>query len=782
MSVAVLIVSFLAVQSAGHAPQSAASRCSLPKIAGECIEALPINRFYYDHNAHQCKPFEFTGCGGNANNFRSLVDCQTICGGRMKRSSDEAVAHHPSITPVTSMTNCDNVNCQNNENLVHFYADLGCKPKFSPENHCCAVSYDCSSRRQFLHSKCYLENQEYTVGEEVPYEKQPKCNAFCKCIKAENDTFLSSEHVCKTCYCRRDNNGSSNIDCEPVQCHLQFNYMNQLRRNCIPIFSKRSCCPVDFICANATTTTTNPVTPDAVAPMLNDPAMAECEFGARRFTRGETLPAGLSGDGVTCKCLLPPYFTCINDQDEAGTSLDSTTTGVKDDGKNSCALMVMIVSPTDTVEAESVVFKHLNASHTFVSTAHIRLAGIRGRLKPWPVQGVPARHVLCVMLFLGFFSAFMLRVNLSVAIVVMARHNTSAAAKDSSPAAACIIDSAAPPRLPTATNISTAHEMLENTTASEEKDMEGFILGAFFWGYLISQAPGGRIAELYGPRAVFGYSVLANAGALFPSLSAAVATWCPIDERDRFMSFAVQGATIGAVVSMPLCGTVGSALGWDAIFYVTGAIALAWSLAWFLLVSDTPQSHPRISERELQYLSKHVPPRTAQSRPVPWLGALTSTQFLVGCIAAIGTHLVPAVSLVILSMVGCNVALSVAVLTIAVTFVGAFSCGFFQNPLDVAPNFAGSLTGVMNMMGSMTGVVASPVAGLALHNHGPVGGWRTIFLIAAATYAVTSLPYLLFATSQIQPWNDDETGGDKSSAPHVEQEEAVPMNDVTKTA
>ena len=30
-------------------------------------------------------------------------------------------------------------------------------------------------------------------------------------------------------------------------------------------------------------------------------------------------------------------------------------------------------------------------------------------------------------------------------------------------------------------------------------------------------------------------------GVIFPCLNAAVARWCPINERDRFISFAVQG-------------------------------------------------------------------------------------------------------------------------------------------------------------------------------------------------------------------------------------------------
>jgi MFS transporter, ACS family, solute carrier family 17 (sodium-dependent inorganic phosphate cotransporter), member 5 len=39
---------------------------------------------------------------------------------------------------------------------------------------------------------------------------------------------------------------------------------------------------------------------------------------------------------------------------------------------------------------------------------------------------------------------------------------------------------------------------------------QGLILGAFFWGYLISQVPGGRVAEVYGPKVVFGVSIMAN--------------------------------------------------------------------------------------------------------------------------------------------------------------------------------------------------------------------------------------------------------------------------------
>jgi hypothetical protein len=34
--------------------------------------------------------------------------------------------------------------------------------------------------------------------------------------------------------------------------------------------------------------------------------------------------------------------------------------------------------------------------------------------------------------------------------------------------------------------------------------------------------------------------------------------------------------------------------------------------------------------------------------------------------------------------------MAVIILTIAVSLIGSYSSGFFQNPMDIAPNFAGT--------------------------------------------------------------------------------------------
>ncbi|GMT19249.1 hypothetical protein PFISCL1PPCAC_10546, partial [Pristionchus fissidentatus] len=36
-------------------------------------------RYYYDFSTSMCRPFSFTGCGGNENNFKSKGECAAFC-------------------------------------------------------------------------------------------------------------------------------------------------------------------------------------------------------------------------------------------------------------------------------------------------------------------------------------------------------------------------------------------------------------------------------------------------------------------------------------------------------------------------------------------------------------------------------------------------------------------------------------------------------------------------------------------------------------------------------
>ena len=46
---------------------------------------------------------------------------------------------------------------------------------------------------------------------------------------------------------------------------------------------------------------------------------------------------------------------------------------------------------------------------------------------------------------------------------------------------------------------------------SWDKDLQGQILGAFFYGYICTQIPGGWLAEKFGGKLLFGIGVLGTA-------------------------------------------------------------------------------------------------------------------------------------------------------------------------------------------------------------------------------------------------------------------------------
>lgn len=87
---------------------------------------------------------------------------------------------------------------------------------------------------------------------------------------------------------------------------------------------------------------------------------------------------------------------------------------------------------------------------------------------------------------LGFMLNYALRVNLTIAIVAMvkpAAHNGT----DGSPV-----------------------DVVEDDSDLFDWDpyQQNFVLGSFFWGYILTELPGGRLAELVGGRRVFGHSML----------------------------------------------------------------------------------------------------------------------------------------------------------------------------------------------------------------------------------------------------------------------------------
>lgn len=88
----------------------------------------------------------------------------------------------------------------------------------------------------------------------------------------------------------------------------------------------------------------------------------------------------------------------------------------------------------------------------------------------------------------------------------------------------------------------------------------------------------------------------------------------------------MMASSLGAAITMPVCGFLIASLGWESVFYVTGVVGLIWSIAWFFLVFDSPAQHPRISAEERRYIESSIGDATSHGKAhrVPWLSILTS--------------------------------------------------------------------------------------------------------------------------------------------------------------
>ncbi|KAB7495830.1 putative inorganic phosphate cotransporter [Armadillidium nasatum] len=120
-----------------------------------------------------------------------------------------------------------------------------------------------------------------------------------------------------------------------------------------------------------------------------------------------------------------------------------------------------------------------------------------------------------------------------------------------------------------------------------------------------------------------------TSGLGFPAMTSLIAKWYPRNERSKFAAFILSSNQLGTVVSMGISGWLcGSEYlgGWPSVFYLFGSLGLLWGVFWFILITENPASHPRISDQELKYIIKGCPPIT-EKIPVPWSSLLSSKPY-----------------------------------------------------------------------------------------------------------------------------------------------------------
>ncbi|KAG8444899.1 hypothetical protein GDO86_009887 [Hymenochirus boettgeri] len=267
-----------------------------------------------------------------------------------------------------------------------------------------------------------------------------------------------------------------------------------------------------------------------------------------------------------------------------------------------------------------------------------------GNIQRIPIAKVPvccsARYNLAVMALLGFFMLYALRVNLSVALVEMVSSNSTP--KGNTSAEICPDHAVAP-------------KILHNTTGKVYdfgQDTQGWILGSFFYGYILTQIPGGYIAGKIGGKLLLGFGILGTAiftlltplaadlgapcliavraleglgeGVTFPAMHAMWSCWAPPLERSRLLSLSYAGAQLGTVVSLPVSGLICYYMDWAYVFYIFGTLGVLWFIMWVFLVSDSPQTHRSITDSEKEYILSSLQNQLSKQKSVPWCAMLKS--------------------------------------------------------------------------------------------------------------------------------------------------------------
>ncbi|RHY24275.1 hypothetical protein DYB36_004017, partial [Aphanomyces astaci] len=170
------------------------------------------------------------------------------------------------------------------------------------------------------------------------------------------------------------------------------------------------------------------------------------------------------------------------------------------------------------------------------------------------------------------------------------------------------------------TNIGVALPSFEPDHAKQ-----GRILSAFFYGYICTQMLGAHWAFMHGPKRVLLLGVCVwtlfdlltiptastptllwlvragmglGEGILFPSLHVVAASWYPVSERSRLMSFVSSGVDLGTILSMSVAPLLLSSFGWPSIFFTFGGLSVLWLLAFVWRGSSNPETDKYISLAE----------------------------------------------------------------------------------------------------------------------------------------------------------------------------------------
>jgi len=409
----------------------------------------------------------------------------------------------------------------------------------------------------------------------------------------------------------------------------------------------------------------------------------------------------------------------------------------------------------------------------------------------------PRRYTVVVLFALATALCYIDRVNISIAIIPLAREKG--------------YDSAA----------------------------KGLVLSSFFWGYLWLQLLGGWMADRFGgkrvlaagvaiwsvatfltpPAASISFGALLAMRALlgagealnFPAVHSIAARWTIGSERARAISLHFSGVAFGTMIALIVSPLIVLAFGWPSVFYISGALGLIWLAVWQFKAANGPEECRGVSPDELALIMAERAPAVELADRIPWgrifrepavwaiviahlcnnfgfyiillwlpsyltrtfnvpmerLGAFSVIPWIVAFIMqntsgwfADGLHkrgmrlgtvrklmqgsafTLGGLPLLMLPLAR-TPAIAVALVTISIGGTAMGAGGFVVNHFDVAPRYAGILMGISNTAATVPGIIGVAATGFILD---ATNSFSAVFYLTTIIYAVGAICYIAMAS------------------------------------
>jgi len=375
--------------------------------------------------------------------------------------------------------------------------------------------------------------------------------------------------------------------------------------------------------------------------------------------------------------------------------------------------------------------------------------------------------------------------------------------------------------------------------------VSGLVQSSFFYGYMLCQLPGGFLNTRFsGARMLpLGVALWSTATAAVPFLGSSVVRLCasravvgmgeavapasltdmvakivPVTERSRSMTFVGSALYLGSLLGLLLSPFCVEHFGWPSVFYVFGGVGIVWAMWWLRLLQDVKQTDPRtyvqlLGRRRQRHREKSDIPWRAMLRCrsvhaliythfcnnwfhfaiMAWLPSYFTDTMRLDLTHAAQISLIPPAAGITASLIAgpiadylisqgwrigivrklaqCTAFLGPSLCLLAASYppfatknlifltaalgLSSFSlAGLYCNHQDLSPAYSSLLLGITNTAGALPGILGVAATG-ALLDH--TGSWTLALFIPSIFFFITgSIVFTLFGSGEQADFSNNE--------------------------